>query len=107
MPPTQFHNDREWFVLSKEDDEVVPWMDQVSGAEGVDRNRDMLFPKSAALLLGHADDAVLLFWQGDWGPEDKCAITGRQLATIQLPHNFTTASGGLPANHMGNNGLGE
>ena len=29
MPPTQFHNDREWFAHSKADDEVVPWFDQV------------------------------------------------------------------------------
>ena len=44
--------------------------------------------------------------QGDWGPDDKCKVTGRQVKTLKLPHNFTTASNGLPANHMGNNGLG-
>lgn len=32
--------------------------------------------------------------QGDWGPDDKCNVTGTVGARLPWPHNFTTASDG-------------
>ena len=47
-------------------------------------------------LLSDPATDVRVPWidQGNWGPNDHCVVTGKQVATIGLPHAWTTASDG-------------
>ena len=46
--------------------------------------------------------------QGDWGADDHCKIAGKQVSTISLPSEWTTASDGgrSKAGQMNNNAMG-
>jgi hypothetical protein len=48
------------------------------------------------LRVSESDPLVDWVDQGDWGPDNKCAITGTAVAQLRLPHDFTTASDGHP-----------
>ena len=47
-------------------------------------------------LLSHPETDVRVPWinQGDWGADDHCTVTGKEIATIALPQAWTTASDG-------------
>eukprot|EP00045_Choanoeca_perplexa_P006800 m.58790 g.58790 ORF g.58790 m.58790 type:complete len:427 (-) comp13792_c0_seq1:73-1353(-) len=43
--------------------------------------------------------------QGSWSPVDHCKVTGRQVPSIRLPYNWTTAIANQSAGQENNNGL--
>ena len=61
-------------------------------------------------LLSHPETDVEVPWidQGDWGGDDHCKITGKQVSTISLPPEWTTASDGgrSKAGQPNNNAMG-
>eukprot|EP00928_Gymnodinium_smaydae_P056459 TRINITY_DN39845_c0_g1_i1.p1 TRINITY_DN39845_c0_g1~~TRINITY_DN39845_c0_g1_i1.p1 ORF type:complete len:423 (-),score=16.29 TRINITY_DN39845_c0_g1_i1:74-1300(-) len=61
-------------------------------------------------LLSHPETDLQVPWidQGDWGSDDHCKITGKQVTTIGLPPEWTTASDGgrSKAGQVNNNAMG-
>ena len=58
------------------------------------------------LRVDPSDPLVDWIDQGDWGSDDHCAVTGKVVSQIRLPHDFTSGSDGHKPGQANNNAMG-